>query len=294
MERYKKIIPQWESFIQAIKKGTTQTIRVNTLKITPSELKERLEKKGWRIEETEFDFAFRVKEERSIANTLEFYLGFFYIQQLTSLLVVNVLEPKPEEKILDLCAAPGGKTTFIAQLMKNRGLIVANEINYKRQRALLANIYRLGVTNTIVTGFNGLFFPADIKFDKVLVDVPCSAQANRVYKNQKIVDLKFIKRITPFQKGLLKKAIELVKLRGIVVYSTCTFSPEENEEVIDSVLKEGKVIIEKIKLDFPCEKGIICWEGKKFDESLKLCLRVYPYHFYSGGGFIARLRKIKD
>ncbi len=293
MERYREIIPRWEEFKKVISQPIPQAIRVNTLKITPEKLKKVLESNGWRIEEsTYFRYVFIIKDKNSIANTLEHYLGWFYIQEITSLIAPLVLDPKPKEKILDLCAAPGGKTTFMAQLMKNQGLIVANDISFKRLRALMANIYRLGVTNTVVTDYHALFFPQDVKFDKVLVDVPCSAEGNVRKSPQRVkCDLKFIQRISSLQKGILIKAIDLVKKGGVVVYSTCTFSPEENEEILNYVLTKKEIEIEKIKIDIPFSCGITSWQDKIFSSQVKKAIRMYPHHINSGGGFVAKIVK---
>ncbi len=295
IERYKEIIQNYNEFLDAVKKPLIQTIRVNTLKITPSKLSRILTEKGWKLKPNKyFKIVFEVESQLSIADTLEFYLGYFYIQEISSLIPVLALDPKAGEKILDLCAAPGGKTTFIAQLMQNKGLVVANDINFKRQRALMANIYKLGVLNTIVTNFNGLFFPHKIEFDKVLVDAPCSAEANRIYDNKKnYVDTHFIKKISGLQKGLLSKAVDLVKPGGIIVYSTCTFSPEENEEVVNYVLNKKNVKLVKIDLNIPHQKGLTRWQRKEFNQDLELCMRVYPHHLFSGGGFVAKLIKAK-
>jgi NOL1/NOP2/sun family putative RNA methylase len=244
--RYKKIIPDWEKFEKIMNSPLPIVLRTNTLKITSHKLIEIFKEKNIKIKTNKYSPFLLEVYKVNPSSLLEHYLGYYYLQEASSLIAPLVLNPSSKDRVLDLCAAPGGKTTFLAQLMKNKGLIVANDVNFKRLRALMANIYRLGVLNTLVTNYNGLFFSSEIKFDKVLLDAPCSAEANIRKSPQRFkVNLNFIKNISGLQKGLLLKAIDLVKKNGIVVYSTCTFSPEENEEVIEYALQKRCIKLKK-------------------------------------------------
>lgn len=296
MHRYRGIIPRWDEFIEISRLPLPKTIRVNTLKISVEELTKRLSAKGWKLKRCSFcDYFFEVECEDSIANAIEHWLGLYYIQEATSLIAPLALDPKPNEVILDLCAAPGGKTTHMAQIMGNRGLIVANDVKGKRLRALMANVYRMGLINTIVTAYSGFFFPDGFKFDKAIVDVPCSGEGNLRKDPKRIngAEPRFIKQISGLQKGLLLKAIDLVKPGGVIVYSTCTFAPEENEAVVQHALKKRDVVLEEIKeVDIPCCRGLDRWEDLKFDRKMYYTLRIYPHHFNSGGGYVAKLRKL--
>jgi len=148
-EKFREILGEEFSFLEAcLHKKPKDCIRVNTLKVSKEELKKRLEKRGWKLEEVPwYENAFFVETEESLAKTKEFFLGYYYIQDAASLIPVLVLDPKPGETILDACASPGSKTTFIAELMKNEGLIVANDVNPKRVKALSFNIQKIGVKN---------------------------------------------------------------------------------------------------------------------------------------------------
>ena len=145
MERYRDIIPDWKAFWQAIHTPLPTVIRTNTLRISPEALRGRLQAKVFSLSPLSWEeTCFQVEGDIPIGNTLEHWLGYYYVQEVSQLLPVTALGPRPGERILDLCAAPGGKATQIAQYMEDQGMLVANEPSPKRLRALLANLYRLG------------------------------------------------------------------------------------------------------------------------------------------------------
>lgn len=232
-------------------------IRVNTLKASIEEVYSRLTKKGFILSRIEFlDFVFRVEYYPSeIGNTLEHYLGYIYVQELSSMLPVIVLEPKEEEFILDLCASPGSKTTLISQFMNNRGIIVANDVSIDRTSALSFNVDRMGCINVIITQFKGELFYKYYEnyFDRVLVDAPCSA-IGTIHKNKEIIkwwSYKKVKEFSRLQKSLIESGFRCLKKGGVLVYSTCTITKEENEEVIDYLVKKyDNLKIEKISFPF--------------------------------------------
>lgn len=288
-EKYAEIIPDFESFIACIKTFDLTSIRVNTLKTSPKEIEESL--KDFILEKVKwYKHAFIVKKNKEILpKTLEHILGYIYIQRLESMLPPLILNPEKHELILDLCAAPGSKTTQIAQLMENTGRIIANDVKEKRLRALFSNIERLGVINTSVTKYDGRKFPLDVKFDKVLVDVPCTAEG-RSFKERKISESK---KLYNKQLKLLERAIELCKENGIIVYSTCTFSPIENEFVVSKILEKFEnVKLEKIKIKkIKYEKGVTSWKNIEFSKEVEKCARFYPHISNTGGFFVAKFRR---
>jgi 16S rRNA C967 or C1407 C5-methylase (RsmB/RsmF family) len=174
-------------------------------------------------------------------------------------------------------------------------LIVANDVTPKRLRALLANLSRIGVVNTVVTQWDGRNYPdLGIEFDKVLVDAPCSAEG-RARENPDLrqgADINFIRSISGTQKGLLRRALELVKPGGIVVYATCTFAPEENEAVVAYAMQKVPSELLPINLPMPHAPGLTEWQGREFGEAMHLCVRIYPHHLDSGGLFLAKLRRL--
>ena len=202
-----------------------------------------------------------------------------------------VLQPQPGETVLDLCSAPGSKTTQISQQMDNRGIVIANEPSLSRITPLRSNCERLGAINVAITRYDGRRFPNQL-FDRILVDVPCSGEG-RARKDLGICGRSSLKRslgLQALQKGLLKRAINLVKPGGVVVYSTCTYAPEENEIVVESVLDEAH--LDKISIpglvDSP---GITKWNGVEHSNDLLLCARYYPHYNDTGGFFVAKLIK---
>ena len=308
-ERMKKLLPNekdFESFLEILKKPTQNSIRVNTLKISPEELKTRLGKKGWIIKQPYKEYPEIMIVENTIApgelgRSLEHLLGYYYVQEIASMLPVLVLKPKPHETILDLCAAPGSKTTQIASKMNNTRLIIANDVNLGRRRILATNLERCGISNTIITRKQGFDLCKKLKqqgflFDKILLDAPCSGEGTlrSSLATYKMWNIKSVKNLSNIQKALLASAIELLKPNGEIVYSTCTHSPEENEEVIDFILKKfDNIKIESIQLPVKCRPGIIKWGNKDYSEDVEKSCRIYPQDNNTEGFFIAKLRRVK-
>ena len=210
------------------------------------------------------------------------------------------LAPKPNEKVLDMAAAPGVKTSHIAQIIKNSGLVLANDINQERVKALQANLCRMGVDNAVVSCSDGRFLAKTFKnfFDRVLLDAPCSA-IGVVYKDRsvKFKSPEDFQKQSHLQKELLLAAIDCCDAGsasgGFVVYSTCSISVQENEEVIDYALKNRRVKIVESGIDFG-SKGIKKFQGKRFDENVKKCVRVYPHVNNLEGFFVCKLQKISN
>lgn len=209
-------------------------------------------------------------EPGELGRSLEHLLGYYYIQELASMLPIIALAPRENELILDLAASPGSKTTQISARMNNTGTIIANEISLGRIKILASNLERCGCTNAIITKKDGIafcerikkYFP-ELKFDKILVDAPCSGEGTlrSTPKTYQMWNPKTIFNLSKLQKYLVASAIEILKPNGVLVYSTCTHAPEENEEVVDFVLEKfPEMKIEEIKLPIKCREGIIEWK----------------------------------
>jgi len=294
MDRYKDIIPDWHAFWEAIHTPLPTVIRTNTLRIAPEELRGRLQAKGFSLAPLPWEATcFRVSGSIPIGNTLEHWLGYYYVQEASQLLPVLALAPRPGERILDLCAAPGGKASQIAQYMRDKGLLVANEPAPKRLRALLANLYRLGVRCAVVTECPGERFPGDGEYDRVLVDAPCSGEgtARRHPHLRQGAPLGLIRRLAALQRRLLSRALRLARPGGVVVYSTCTLAPEENEGVVSHVLAQGLAELLPWTPPVPHDRGLPRFAGEEYGKELKRTVRIYPHHFDSEGGFVAVLRR---
>lgn len=293
-----------EEFWQFCKKPLRNVIRCNTLKISPEELKEKLEKK-WQISQPFEDHKEIIIIESELApgelgRSLEHQLGYYYVQELASMQAVFALEPKAKDRILDLCAAPGSKTTQMSALMENHGLIIANDVSFERMRALNANLERCGCSNVITTKMHGFvlckqFEKAKFFFDKILVDAPCSGEGTIRFDLSilKMWNLNMIKRLAGLQKKLIASAISCLKPRGILVYSTCTFEPEENEEVIQFALDNFPVKLESFDLPLKSRSGLVEWQNKKFSKEMKKCKRIWPQDNDTEGFFVAKLKKIE-
>jgi precorrin-6B methylase 2 len=228
-----------------------------------------------------------------VADTFGHWAGWFYIQQAATGVAADLLGARPGERILDLCAAPGGKTLHIAETMEGRGSIVATEVNEGRIRALLGNIYRLGTPNILVISGDGRELPDGATFDRVLVDVPCSAQGTVRKKAGRLPARSrgFMSKIIRAQDKLLRRAIHLTRPGGVVLYVTCTFGPDENEAVVSRVLADAPVDVEPMDPPVPHARGVTRWGEEVYDPRMTGAVRIYPHHLDSGGLFLCRLRK---
>ncbi|MCX6709733.1 MAG: NOL1/NOP2/sun family putative RNA methylase [Candidatus Woesearchaeota archaeon] len=268
-----------------------QSIRVNTTKIKTEELIRRLEKKGVSFERIPFvSYGFFYRSRFSLGSTSEYLMGYYYLHEAASMLPVIVLDPKEDELVLDMCAAPGSKTTQLSQLMNNNGIIIAVDKNKERIAALMNNLERLGCSNVFVFNEDALKFSPHLKFDKILLDAPCSGNyaTDRSWFAKR--DLPGIKNNSETQKKLIEKAFSLLKENGALVYSTCSLEPEEDEEVVDFALKNFSFHLEETGLSTG-SPGVTSFEGKDFDNSLKLSRRLWPFKAKTQGFFIAKLRR---
>lgn len=283
-----------EVFLEYTLKPLRPVIRTNSLKITSDELKKRLK---WELKEVPFckDSFWLVNSPKSIGNSIEFLLGYFHTQEASSLVPVIALKPEENEVVLDMCASPGSKTTQIAAEMKNSGLIIANDIRIDRIKSLSSNLERCGVINSVIARNDGVkLWKLGKVFDKVLVDAPCSGEGfiRKDWKSLKCWGLGMIQSSSKIQKRLLLSGFDCLKPGGVLVYSTCTLSPEENEENISFLLKKRDAKIEKIDIkSLKSREGITKWGNAKYNPEVKNCLRIYPQDNDTEGFFIAKLRK---
>ncbi len=258
------------------------SIRVNTTKISSEELKERLEKKGVEMERIPFvKNGFWVKSKFNLVSSPEYLLGLFYIQDAAAQIPVEVLNPK--KVTLDCCAAPGGKTTQIAESVP----VIAIENNKERLIALENNLERLGIRNCIAYCMD--LREVDKKFSSILLEAPCSGNFMLEDQWMKKNSLKRIQERGEKQKQLIAHALSLLEKGGSLVYSTCSLEPEEDEFVIQFALEHFPVKLEQIK----CigDKGLTKIFGKKLDPSMVNCRRLWPHKTNTIGFFIARLKK---
>jgi len=223
-----------DKMIEKINSPYPQYLRVNTLKISPDILIKRLEKKGFEFEKQELSFCFKVtKKPFALSSTEEYLLGYFYMQNKASMISVFELSPKESDVVLDSCGAPGGKATMLSQLMNNKGVIISIDSNAERLKAELFNIQRLGCINIATYEMDALNVKRlDLKFDKVLIDAPCSSTGTmwKEKKRIKSVNKHKVLEYSRLQKKIIKSSYDALKSGGVMVYSTCSLEAEENEE----------------------------------------------------------------
>ncbi len=311
LERMQKILPDkkdLQNYLDILKILPVKSIRCNTLKISPEQLKKRLEQKKWKISQPwknypEVMVVESVLQPGELGRALEHLLGYYYIQELASMLPILAINPNENEMILDLCAAPGSKTTQLSAKMKNTGTIMANELSIGRLKILASNLERCGATNTIITRKEGVAFclrlkKRNMKFDKILLDAPCSGEGTLRSSPKTYVmwNPNTIKTLSKIQKHLFEAAFEILKVNGEIIYSTCTHAPEENEEILDHVLKKykNKIKIQKIKLPIKTREGLTEWQDKKYSEKVKFGARVYPHDNNTEGFFISKFKKLAE
>ena len=292
VSRFLEYVPKVREFLSKMETTPTQYIRVNTLKISRADLMSRLLSKGFELKSTVMPEVLAVeKAPLPTGATSEYLLGHYYIQDLSSCMAVDALDIAPGQVVLDVAAAPGGKTTFMAQKMDNRGAIIALEPNARRARSMSFNLARCGVYNTCIFKTDGLYAGKfEMKFDRVLLDAPCSCEGviakDPTRKSSHTPeDVDYCSKI---QERLIEAAASCVKPGGIMVYSTCSFAPEENEMVVDRLLRKfGNITLEPVAYG---SSGLAKFGDLKFDGQLKYAHRLYPHLHDTTGFFIARLR----
>lgn len=236
-----------------------------------------------------------------LGRSLEHMLGYYYVQELASMLPALSFgtKIKPGQRILDLAASPGSKTTQIAAKMENKGTLIANDISVSRIKILASNAERCGVANLILTKKEGASLCKNLEklkiyFDKILIDAPCSGEGTlrTAPKTGKMWNIHTVRKLSRIQKNLVANAIKILKPGGEIIYSTCTHAPEENEEVIDFTLRNFKNInVKNISLPVKFRKGLTKWQDKTYLNDVKKTCRIYPHDNNTEGFFIAKLKK---
>lgn len=288
--RYKELCPRYDDYITCSKRFPRKCIRVNTLKISVPDLKKRLGKE-WTLTPIQWcKEGFFIEHEtkrRDIGNLLEHALGYVYIQDASSMIPPVVLDPKPGEVVLDMCAAPGSKTTQLAQYMENKGLLIANDFKGIRLAPLGINLNRCGVTNAITTLMRGERIKG-LQFDKILLDAPCSGTGTicKSFKILKEWSPGGVQRLTKIQRNLFKTAIELLKPGGEIVFSTCSCEYEENEANVEFFLENYPVELMDIELNINRGEPI-----SDNPEIKKKVLRIWPFDNDTEGFFVSKFRK---
>ena len=271
--------------INGYKQNRKVTFRINTLKANNEEVLEEFKNNNIEIETVEYiENAYIVNTQEKVIQSMECYKqGKIYLQSLSSMLPPIYLEPKENENILDMAAAPGSKTTQIAAITNNRAYITACEINKARVERLKYNLEKQGVTSVVVMNIDARNLDDMFSFDKILLDAPCSGSGtfllNEEKTNQKFNE-SLLEKIAKTQTALIKKAIKILKPGQEMIYSTCSIFEEENEEILNKILKKGEVEIVPINL-----KKEIPTLPSKISGTICVC----PNELFEGF-FVAKLR----
>eukprot|EP00172_Hildenbrandia_rubra_P003125 Plantae.Rhodophyta-Hildenbrandia_rubra.ctg4631.p1 GENE.Plantae.Rhodophyta-Hildenbrandia_rubra.ctg4631~~Plantae.Rhodophyta-Hildenbrandia_rubra.ctg4631.p1 ORF type:complete len:753 (-),score=159.47 Plantae.Rhodophyta-Hildenbrandia_rubra.ctg4631:1793-4051(-) len=294
---------QLVDFVEASEAPRPLTIRINSLKTRRKHAAQALVSRGVNLDHLPFAPEGLVIYESGvpIGATPEYLAGHYTIQSASSFLPVIALGPQPGERVVDLAASPGGKTTHIGALMQNKGVLCANDFKRSRIKSLVANIHRMGLRNTIVSNYNGTEIPTVFgpMFDRALLDAPCSGTG--VISHDASVktsrDRRDVYSTQDLQKELLLAAIDSVNPKsehgGVIVYSTCSVLVTENEAVVDYALSKRDVKIEDTGLQIGTE-GFTNMRQHRFHPSLKMSRRIYPHIHNLDGFFVCKLRKISN
>lgn len=231
---------------EASRRPETKAIRVNTLKTTHEGLVERLQKKGFGLKKIGWlrNGYWVVSQPKTpkLGATHEYLFGHYFLQSPPSMFAVEALDPRPGETVLDLAAGAGGKTTYISQLMENRGTLVAIEPKREKVAALRSNVSRLGCINTVILQMDGRDVTSlGIQFDRVLLDAPCTSSglvARYPWLKTRIAP-EDVEELSALQLELLEAAYSVLKRGGVLVYSTCSYFREEGEQVVEKLFEKG-------------------------------------------------------
>ncbi|MFL6339170.1 MAG: NOL1/NOP2/sun family putative RNA methylase [Nitrososphaeraceae archaeon] len=291
ISRFIEYVPDLDRFLETMNGLPNQYIRTNTIKISNIDLEKRLTSKGFHLKDTVIRDVFAVeKSPFPIGATTEYLLGYYYIQDLSSCIAVESLDVQEDQIILDMASAPGGKTTFIAQKMKNTGCVIALDINSARINSMVFNIARCGVMNSCIYKMDSRqVADLNIKFDRVLLDAPCSCEGVIIKDKTRKTShtAQDVEYCVSNQMELIEAAIKVVRPGGLLVYSTCSFAPEENENIVNSTLDRFDVKIEPVQYGI---EGLTNFGDIRFHDDMKNTKRLYPHIHNTLGFYIARLR----
>ena len=271
-----------------------QSIRVNTLAMPEKDIVSRLESLGVSLSKVPYTkFGYFIDKSRfSVGAIAESLLGYYFLQGSASQIPVEVLDPKPNELVLDCCASPGGKTTQLSQFMDNKGTIIVLEKQKHRLPAVLNNLERMHCHNCIVFHMDALKAERlNLQFDKILLDAPCSGNfASEPNWFEMHRNFNTVSNRAELQRDLLAAVLKVLKKDGVLVYSTCSLEPEEDELNMQWLLDNFKVKLERV--DSIGDSGITNVFGRKLNPQISNCRRLWPHKTNTEGFFIAKVRKL--
>jgi len=281
-------------FFEACATKIPKSIWMNSLKIRPEILARDLRKKGWKIERLFHENAYSVGGIDRPGQSEEFKRGLFNLQEKAAMIPAIALGAGKRDTALDATAAPGNKTLQMACIMNGAGKIIAVEKNVERFRSMKLNAQKWGLKNAVLKRMDLLDARRKSVFEKILLDAPCSSEGfmRKDFDALRNWNMELVMRKAQLQKKLMEKCLEMLKPEGILVYSTCTFAPEENEEVVQEIIKGGKAELMAVKIPgFKIRAGLTEYNGKKFDSSMEKAARIWPQDNDTQQFFLAKIRK---
>jgi tRNA (cytosine49-C5)-methyltransferase len=297
IERFSNLT-DWDQFTEYNLSFLRRSIRVNTNIDTVKNVKQSIEKKGWILTPIPWckeGFWIENPERKDVGNLIEHKIGKIYVQEAASMVPPLVLKPQPGDIVLDMCAAPGSKTTQMAAMMNNEGIIVSNDYKGQRLQSLGVNIQRSMLTNIVCTKMDGKRFH-NFEFDKILLDAPCSGTGTirKSLKTIRIWNPKMVKKIATEQKKLIVNAFNNLKQGGEMVYSTCSVEPEEDEAIISYLLEQfpNAQCLDANLPGLKTSPAVTEFMGEKYHPDVKHCLRLWPQDNDTEGFFVAKIRKV--
>lgn len=296
VERYSQFIPDFDAFLDAMQRPLRRTFRVNTLKATRGQVMELMaglnpEPLPW------FDLGFSLAQGEGLGKRIEHFIGLIYVQEAASMAPPLVLQPQPGERVLDIAAAPGSKTTEMAAMMQNTGIVISNDPSPTRVRGLIGNVDRAGCLNVAVCRMDGLALGKAVAgtCDRVLVDAPCSSEGT-IRKSAQALDrwsVAAIRRFPSIQRRLIVAGYLALRPGGVMVYSTCTVAPEENESVVAHLLArhpEAEVYAAELP-GLLMRPGLSEWGRESFPDAVDRCRRILPQDNDTEPFFLALIRR---
>jgi tRNA (cytosine49-C5)-methyltransferase len=296
IDRYSQFIPDFDAFLDAMQRPLRRTFRVNTHKATREQVLELMadlkpEPLPW------FELGFSLADGEGLGKRIEHFVGLIYVQEAASMAPPLVLRPEPHERVLDIAAAPGSKTTEMSAMMQNTGLIVSNDPSPTRVRGLIGNIDRAGCLNVAVCRMDGTSLGRMLEgtCDRVLVDAPCSSEGT-IRKSAQALDhwsVAAIERFPSVQKRLILAGYHALKPGGVMVYSTCTVAPEENESVVAHLLdRQPEAEVGEAELPgLAMRAGLSEWGRECFPQAVQRCRRILPQDNDTEPFFLALIRR---
>jgi len=299
LERYAPLIRDWDAFVRAATEPRPTCLVANANRIGAEALAGLLDAEACPVEPVQWTHgALRVPPHARPGGWWPAQAGLYQIQEEASLLPAHLLAPKPGERVLDMCAAPGGKAAQLAMALGSSGTVLANDKDSRRLAAVRDKMKRLGLLNLTACVHDAGDFPlAAGMFDRVLVDAPCSAEGTKARSGAgyRASDTTFRHWVNGQQRALLRRAVKLTRPGGRIVYATCSFAPEENEAVVEAVLHElpGEVYPVQVNVgSLPADPGVPVWNDHAFDqEVVENAARLWPHRSGTGGFFAIALER---